>query len=106
MFAKAFDDNGVDRRSYLSHDRAVIARHPNQGAKMSAEHLPLDQCAAVCLPFIPTSFYKSVEGAVQTGHYRGWQNLNYLRSVKSGFRDDVRELQANHGLQLTDFTQL
>jgi hypothetical protein len=57
-------------RPYLSHDRAILARYPDQGATMTAEHLPLDQCAAVCLPFTPTSFYKSVEGIVQTDRYK------------------------------------
>jgi hypothetical protein len=90
----------------MAHDYEIVSRHPDQEAIFSAEHLPLDHCAAVCLPFTTSSFYKTVEGAMQEGHYEGWHDAKFLGALPSGFKEDIRAAQSNFGLQMTDFTQL
>ncbi|KAM0695990.1 hypothetical protein Q7P36_004473 [Cladosporium allicinum] len=107
-FIESFHLKGADSHSlpYLSHDREILERRPDQRARMSAECLPFDQCAAVCLPFKPTSFYKSVEGLVQTGQFKGWHNLDYLRSVDDDLKQDILNIQSEYGLQQTDFSRL
>jgi hypothetical protein len=92
-------------RPYLSHDRAVLVRHKNQGAVITAKHLPLDQRAAFRLPFAPTSFYKIVVSALRPSHYEGYHNLQYLRSMSNRVKREVRNLQAYYGIEQTDFTK-
>jgi hypothetical protein len=106
QFAEQLLYKGVEAGPYLIHDLQILGRHPNQGARMSPEHLPLDQCVAVCLPLTPTSLYKKAEAAMQSSHYKGWHNLDFIRSLSNAYRQHVRTLQASYGLEITDFSKL
>jgi hypothetical protein len=90
----------------LTHDLEIVMRHPDQTVDFTAEHLPLDQCANSCLPFTPTSFYKTLEGAMQRTHYKGWQDVEFLRALSSNAKRQVRATQELYELEVTDFTQL
>lgn len=94
-----------DTGPYQTHDGKVLAHHPHQNAVMTAEHLPLDQCAATCLPFAPTSFYKAVKHPTLEGRLKGWIDVHDLRSLCSKDKDEIRAMQKEHGLEMTDFTQ-
>lgn len=106
-FAKRFFFQDVlNIGPYQVYDYQVLARHADQEAVMSPDHLPLDECAAVRLPFAPTSFYKTVEGAMQTGHYDGWHDVDFLRSLRPDIKRRIRAMQLSYVLERTDFTQL
>jgi hypothetical protein len=98
--------NGASLGALMAYDYEIVSRHPDQEAIFSAEHLPLDQCAAVCLPFTTSFFYKTVEGAMQKGHFEGWHDVEFLSALPSGLKEDIRAWQRRYGLQMADFTQL
>lgn len=91
----------------LTHDLGILTRHPDQSVNFTAKELPLDQCANSCLPFTPTSFYKTVEcAAMHKGHYSGWQDADFLRALSSHAKKQITVSQEVYGLEMTDFTQL
>jgi hypothetical protein len=93
-------------RPYLTHDSKILARHPDQSVPMTAEYLPLDQCAAVCLPFTSTSYYKTAEYFPQKALYNGWQDVKFLRSLSQEVKEEIRAMQEAYGFEETYFTEL
>jgi hypothetical protein len=90
----------------LTHDLEIVMRHPDQTVGFTAEHLSLDQCANSCFPFTPTSFYKTVEGAMQKGHFKGWHDVGFLRALSIDAKNHIRASQVVYDLEVTDFAQL
>jgi hypothetical protein len=91
---------------HLAYDHAILALHPDREAVLTAEHLPLDQCAAAVFPCIPTAYYKTVEGEMEQRHYHGLQDLGFLRSFSIDVQNQIHEEQEKYGLEKTDFSQL
>jgi hypothetical protein len=92
--------------SHLAHDREILINHPAQDECLSAKHLPLDKCAAVCLQFIPTSFYRTIEGGLKKGLYQGFQDVESLRNLSSDVKKQIRAMQEENGIEKTDFSKL
>jgi hypothetical protein len=105
-YCDTFFKKGVNLGPLMAHDYEILRRHPDQDALLSAQHLPLNQCAAVCLPFTTSSFYKTVEGAMQKGHYQGWLDESFLRVLPNELLGDIHATQEQFGLAKTDFTRL
>jgi hypothetical protein len=90
----------------MAHDYEILLRCPDRHNVVSAKHLPLDQCAAVSLPFTPSSFYKGVVDTVQRGQYQGWHDVGFLREFGGGWQDQIHMMQGIMGVEKTDFDKL
>jgi hypothetical protein len=105
-FCKDVFFNGDRGGPLMAHDYQIFLRCPDQHTVVSTKHLPLDQCAAVRLPFTTSSFYKEALALAQGGNYQGWQNVDFLRTLGRGWRAQIRALQAKLGIEITDFDEL
>jgi len=93
-------------RPHLSHNLKVLERQSDHSVTLKPEHLPLDQCAAVCLPCTTTSYYKAFEDPSRTGVYNGWHDVGFLRSLSKQDKEEIRAMQEHNNIGQTDFTQL
>lgn len=91
---------------HQKHDLSIIERHPDHKAVLTKEILPLDQCSISHLPCPATSFYKTIEGLKQSMRYKGWHNVECIRSLDKDTKKTINDLQRKYGLQVTDFDLL
>jgi hypothetical protein len=105
-FCKDVFMNGEKGGPLMAHDYQILLRCPDQHTVVSTKHLPLDQCAAVSLPFTTSSYYKEAMDQVKTGNYKGWQNVDFLRTLGSVWQAQIRALQEKLGVEKTDFDTL
>lgn len=105
-YCDKFFTKGVNLGPLMAHDYEILSRDPDQDALLSAKHLPLDKCAAVCLSFTTSSFYKTFGDSMQKGHYQGWLDERFLRALPSDLRGAIHATQERFGLAKTDFSQL
>jgi hypothetical protein len=90
----------------MAHDYQILLRCPDRHTVVSTKHLPLDQCAAVSLPFTTSNFYKGVVNTVQIGQYPGWHDVGFLRELGRDWKAQIHMMQGIMGGEKTNFDAL
>lgn len=94
---------GSERHPHLVHDCEILSRQPDQDALVSLKHMPFDQCSAVQLPLPVTSYHNSL---LQQDRSKGWLDMDLLRSLPEGLKQQVNQQQKQYGMRVTDFEEL
>jgi hypothetical protein len=96
----------VDGGPHQIHDLEILKRHANQDDIIARQHLPFEQCSAYQLPLPGTSFYETIDSMSWKSHYRGFHDLDLLRSLSDNQRKTINDLQKRYRLGVTDFDNL
>ena len=91
------------RERHPVHDSEVLLCQPDQEALLTPKHLPLDQCSAFQLPLPNTSYHKAL---LEQERFRGWFDMDLLRSLDKGMKTHINNQQKHYGLKLTAFDEL
>lgn len=70
---------------------------------MTRKHLPFNQCSAFQLPFPRTAYHSHLLN--QDGS-RGWLDMDLIRSLPEGLKEQVKKQQEQDGIEVTDFAGL
>jgi hypothetical protein len=94
---------GSDPHPHLVHDSEVLSRQPDQDAVVTHKHLSFDQCSAVQLPLPVTSYHKHL---LQQERFKGWLDMDLLRSLPEGLKQQINKQQKQYGIKVTAFRGL
>ena len=93
----------METEPHQQHDLNILERYPDYKANFTKEVLPFDQCSISQLPCPATSFYKTMDGLEQSTRFKGWHNVECIRSLDKDTKRAINALQKKHGLLVTDF---
>jgi hypothetical protein len=87
-------------------DYETLKRYHDQEAKLTKEVLPLCERSLYKLPFHGTTSYGTEVLSTLRGRFRGWQDIDLLRSLNHDQKQQINSLQKWYHLEVTDFDQL
>lgn len=95
-----------DHGPHQAYDRELLMRYHNQKAIITEEILPSHQCSLSQLPFLGVPSDDDIDQLTQQGGFSGWQDIELLRSLNDTDRALINQGQKEHGLRITDFSQI
>ena len=93
------------RERHQDHDIERLLRQPDQEAVLTPKLLPLDQCSAFQLPLPSTSYHKALLEP-QKKRFKGWIDMDLIRSLNEGMKQNVNNQQRYWKIKVTDFDEL
>jgi hypothetical protein len=102
--AVAYHLKNYESGPHQTHDSEILSRHPDQGALVTREHLPFEQCSAVQLPLPSLSCHKAL--MVLQDRFKGWLDMDIIRSLDEGMKKNINSQQKCFRIKVTDFDEL